>query len=915
MSTQFDYFDQIIQDIKEDIGNEASITEEVPVTEGVGLSLAKIGTKQVANKVQYPIDHEVKEMIKKKVKLEMKLKKIKRESPKNKELIEDLKDELEETEKLYKLAVSISKTDKTKDIIDQYTKKCEVEYGPRSLYYAAIKVPEIAKESARDLLVDDAMDDFYIESSMESLVFSLEDANQSDNNQSDSQNPENPPENDDSGAQSGSGNASEGTKNESNNEQKKGTVDENSIGAMLPQTGSTEGLGDPNKAISDVTKMNKDISQDELDGIELPDDIEIETALEYVMNPTYTYSYFVEGNIRNFVSNVRTKTKLSIQAKKVAMDKAILKAKLKSATRKKADRAQIDEIKKELIEKERDYRSIKSGLPAEERRELDAFFKKAEEDINKKSAKFEEPKKPNVEDNKQEKKPSEPVKENAEPFNLLYPEDELKIKLESAREKNDLYAINVYENKLKYYRLNPDKNEIVIEAANIDAEIKPVIEVLNNKGYKTKYSSAGHVHLRKKEDGKRDGVYHDKLYSDARIMFDDDFKFPAAPKYWCWKIVDGKDYLDIIPERYNPKNGTPDEAFAKWKANYMSTLRTWVDNLPDRKNTGDDVVTKDRKGRDIVIESVEEINDDLNFLVECMSDDTFDDVVFEKKTRNEYAIEKFKKKYQFKPSEPGSRTGTIVVDGETYDVNLDSDLCATDGDTVYLNKNFFRLKNGKRRDAILQHEIGHSKLHTYNSYDGLNKGGKHIDETLKTKKALEQHVKSTVDNAQIKTAILGKKAVEDGIRNDEIFKKHAASTNNSPKRDAVLDAANKYHHDGTPHENTQEVEADAYSASRVSASQMKRGLRDTYKQAKKEFKKPKYKEHIDMKQFMKSASSDYNNRSKALKDRDLQMKANQAFGPNASKSDNDNDKNVQNKNDNADNKKPTHDDNKHEDAE
>ena len=83
----------------------------------------------------------------------------------------------------------------------------------------------------------------------------------------------------------------------------------------------------------------------------------------------------------------------------------------------------------------------------------------------------------------------------------------------------------------------------------------------------------------------------------------------------------------------------------------------------------------------------------------------------------------------------------------------------------------------------------------------------------------------------------------------------------------------------------------------------------------KEFKKPKYKEHIDMKQFMKSASSDYNNRSKALKDRDLQMKANQAFGPNASKSDNDNDKNVQNKNDNADNKKPTHDDNKHEDAE
>jgi hypothetical protein len=143
----------------------------------------------------------------------------------------------------------------------------------------------------------------------------------------------------------------------------------------------------------------------------------------------------------------------------------------------------------------------------------------------------------------------------------------------------------------------------MFEAANIDSEIKPVIELLNNKGYKTKYSSAGHVHLRKKEDNYRDGVFYGKLYSDARIMFDGDYDFPKPPKHWVWKNVDNNDYLDIIPIAYDKKNGSPDEAFAKWKKNYMETLRTWVDNLPDQNKSENKVITKDRKGRVVVTES------------------------------------------------------------------------------------------------------------------------------------------------------------------------------------------------------------------------------------------------------------------------------------------------------------------------
>ena len=169
---------------------------------------------------------------------------------------------------------------------------------------------------------------------------------------------------------------------------------------------------------------------------------------------------------------------------------------------------------------------------------------------------------------------------------------------------NDMDAIRSCQNKIKYIDNREKKLGLVVtlEAANIDAEIKPIIAELNRKGYKTKYSSAGHTKLRKKEDVGRDGVYYGKLYSDARIMFDDDYDFPKAPKHWVWKTVEDKDYLDIIPQTYDSKDGTPDEAFAKWKANYMGTLRTWVENLPDRSESEGKIEAKDTKGRKITIE-------------------------------------------------------------------------------------------------------------------------------------------------------------------------------------------------------------------------------------------------------------------------------------------------------------------------
>lgn len=142
------------------------------------------------------------------------------------------------------------------------------------------------------------------------------------------------------------------------------------------------------------------------------------------------------------------------------------------------------------------------------------------------------------------------------------------------------YGRNVGRRVAAFASADLDDMELSLEAANMEDEIKPLVEELERKGYQVKYASPGHRHLRKKEDREPDGVYYDKLYSDARVMFDKKYSFSETPKYWHWRDVDGCSYLDITPLSYNKdKDGSPDEAFAKWKENYMNSLKTFVKNL------------------------------------------------------------------------------------------------------------------------------------------------------------------------------------------------------------------------------------------------------------------------------------------------------------------------------------------------
>lgn len=143
----------------------------------------------------------------------------------------------------------------------------------------------------------------------------------------------------------------------------------------------------------------------------------------------------------------------------------------------------------------------------------------------------------------------------------------------------------MYPKYLEDY-LEESVSDYYSEAANIDKEIQEYIDRLNDKGYKTLYSSPGHQNIKAKEDPNKDGVYYGKIYNDARIMFDDKYNFGVAPKYWYWRQVDGKSYLDIIPITFNRDKDSRDKQYAEWKKKYLKSLSDWIDELPDASDNG-----------------------------------------------------------------------------------------------------------------------------------------------------------------------------------------------------------------------------------------------------------------------------------------------------------------------------------------
>ena len=278
--------------------------------------------------------------------------------------------------------------------------------------------------------------------------------------------------------------------------------------------------------------------------------------------------------------------------------------------------------------------------------------------------------------------------------------------------------------------------------------------------------------------------------------------------------------------------------------------------------------------------------------------------MIEKRTRDEYAREKFKKKYKFVPDKPGSNKGTITINGEKRHVDMGkssmvnfggqdtvrqtaADINSKNGD-ILLDKNYFKLKNQKRRDAVIQHEVGHTKLHSVRgdsnvadprSFSPKNRGVARRNAYNGGKENLESMGKETlkmfgIDPSSKSTRKMLNDNLDDAMgKSDKKYNERSKKNPYRKEREELLKQAGKYRSKSSSHANEQEFEADRFAANRAGAKNLKAGVREYTNKNKKTYKNMKGLSNDQKKQLIKNYNKvnaiDQKARSKALKDKKL----------------------------------------------
>lgn len=222
----------------------------------------------------------------------------------------------------------------------------------------------------------------------------------------------------------------------------------------------------------------------------------------------------------------------------------------------------------------------------------------------------------------------------------------------------------------------------------------------------------------------------------------------------------------------------------------------------------------------------------------CESMQLLDEGAVKTNKKPERKLDKYLKKYGY---EGDKKSGHITVDGKkiaidrdvrskTMKVEVDGQtvhaprqiMATTAGeDKIYLDKNFTKLKNNKRRDAMLQHEIGHLKHH---KSDGSSTTKEHRDAIL---------------SAQAKTATIAAygerdKETEDATKKllqqtiPDKTKRREDYTPSDKRKIENLKKFKKHENDGT-HADAVEFEADTYASMQKNGEHLKRGVREIYK--------------------------------------------------------------------------------------
>lgn len=226
---------------------------------------------------------------------------------------------------------------------------------------------------------------------------------------------------------------------------------------------------------------------------------------------------------------------------------------------------------------------------------------------------------------------------------------------------------------------------------------------------------------------------------------------------------------------------------------------------------------------------------------EVINDLAYDKYYFtEKKSRQQYAREKFKKRYNFQQEDDNGNYGTITVNGKKHYVDLSGDMpigATSDDDesTIYLNKNFFKLKNGKRRHAVLHHEIGHNEKQSVNvnnntvDKEAMTQGV--LNDTYSSKK---KELTSDDDDDYFSKAYAQAKLLDLNQKGREM--QEYIKNNPNEKRATRISARKKMTPYVDPKTGTtrNEIEADLVASNRAGDPQLQRALRETRKMAKKD---------------------------------------------------------------------------------
>ena len=258
------------------------------------------------------------------------------------------------------------------------------------------------------------------------------------------------------------------------------------------------------------------------------------------------------------------------------------------------------------------------------------------------------------------------------------------------------------------------------------------------------------------------------------------------------------------------------------------------------------------------------------------------------KTSKKYKLDNYLKRFNYQGDK---KSGTIEVDGKKYNIDRDiknkfmktkniygnpddnvdratsTDLTDPKNDTIHLDKNFVNLKNNKRRDAVLQHEIGHAKLHQLNKDNTKEGRDATLDGLAKTNPFMP---KEDVKNALV-----------DDLKDRD--KSHESKTPAEKQRAKNLEKFKKYENN-MPHADRVEYEADAYAGVHKNGDHLKRAIRESYTHARKDNKKMTYftdpddgeKYYIDndekkifVKSLNKLSQNDMKQRGKAAKDKSI----------------------------------------------